>query len=133
MTDSQLPEDVQELVTRLFNLAREGGAEAAQSLGMYLDNGLDADMMNQDGNTLLMLAAYGGSVEVVDVLIERGADVNRLNDRNQSPLAGAIFKKEDAIIERLLQAGADPQLGSPTALDTARMFDRQDLVTRFES
>lgn len=46
-----------------------------------------------------MLAAYYGHAELVRLLIQHGADPNRLNDKNQSPLAGAVFKKEDAVIE----------------------------------
>lgn len=133
MTDSQLPEDVQELVTRLFNYAREGGPDAAQAMDAYLENGLDPNIMNEEGNTLLMIAAYAGNVGVLDVLIKHRANVNKLNDRQQSPLAGAIFKKEEAVIDRLLAAGADPAWGSPNAVDTARMFGREDLLTRFES
>ncbi|ALC06509.1 ankyrin repeat-containing protein [Corynebacterium deserti GIMN1.010] len=133
MTESQLPDDVQELVNKIFGLAREGGAEAAETLGAYVDSGVDVDLSNQDGNSLLMLAAYAGQVDVVKALIARGADVNRVNNRNQAPLAGAIFKKEDAVIEALIEAGADPLAGTPTALDTAKMFGREDLVARFES
>lgn len=46
-----------------------------------------------------MLAAYHGHAELVRLLLAHGADANRLNDRGQSPLAGAVFKKEDAVIE----------------------------------
>lgn len=46
-----------------------------------------------------MLAAYHGHADLVKLLIQHGADPNRVNDRGQSPLAGAIFKKEDAVIE----------------------------------
>ena len=46
-----------------------------------------------------MLAAYHGHAELVALLLQHGADVNRLNDKGQSPLAGAVFKKEDAVIE----------------------------------
>ncbi len=133
MTESQLPDDVQELVTRIFTYAREGGPEAAQTMDVYLENGLDPNLTNQDGNSLLMIAAYAGNNEVLDVLIKHRANVNKLNNRQQSPLAGAIFKKEDEVIDRLLAAGADPTWGSPNAVDTARMFGREDLLTRFES
>lgn len=133
MTESQLPDDVQELVTRLFGYARDGGGEAAHMLDLYLENGVDPDLSNQDGNSLLMIAAYSGNREALDVLIKHRADVNKLNGRNQSPLAGAIFKKEDEIIDRLITAGADPLLGTPNAVDTARMFGREDLLIRFES
>lgn len=46
-----------------------------------------------------MLAAYHGHADLVKFLIQHGADPNRLNDRLQSPLAGAVFKKEDDVIE----------------------------------
>lgn len=46
-----------------------------------------------------MLAAYHGHAELVKFLIQHGADPNRLNDRRQSPLAGAVFKKEEQVIE----------------------------------
>ena len=46
-----------------------------------------------------MLAAYHGHADLVKLLIRHGADPNRLNDKGQSPLAGAVFKKEDAVIE----------------------------------
>lgn len=47
----------------------------------------------------LMLAAYYGHADLVKLLIQHGADPNRLNDKNQSPLAGAVFKKEDEVID----------------------------------
>ena len=47
----------------------------------------------------LMLAAYHGHADLVKLLAEHGADPNRQNDRGQSPLAGAVFKKEDQVIE----------------------------------
>ena len=89
-------------------------------------------MVNQDGQSFVMLAAYNGHPELVKAVVEVGADVNLLNDRNQSPLAGAIFKKEDAVIDALLEAGANPNAGTPNAVDTAKMFGREDLLGRFE-
>ena len=44
-----------------------------------------------------------------------------------------MFKLEDAVVDVLLDAGADPNLGHPTAVDTARMFERADLLERFEN
>ncbi len=52
-----------------------------------------------------MLAAYHGHAPVVSLLIRHGADPNQLNDRGQSPLAGAIFKKEDEVVEVSLRTG----------------------------
>jgi ankyrin repeat protein len=46
-----------------------------------------------------MLAAYHGHAPLVKLLIQHGADPNCLNDRRQSPLAGAVFKGEAEVIE----------------------------------
>ena len=63
-----------------------------------------------------------------DAMERVGADVDRLNDRGQAPVAGAVFKGEDAVVRVLVEAGADPLAGHPTAVDTARMFGREDLL-----
>lgn len=123
---TEIPADVQEFATRLFNMARSGDT----TLLDYVDKGVAVDMTNQDGNAFLMLASYSGHVELVKGLIERGADVNKLNDRGQAPLAGVVFKKEDALIDILLGAGADPTAGTPDAIATAKMFERDDLVEK---
>jgi uncharacterized protein len=120
---------VVELATRIFAMAREGDADA---LAAYLDAGVPVDLANDKGDTLVMLAAYHGHPATVTALVERGADVNLLNDRGQSPLAGAVFKGEDDVVRALVAAGADPVAGHPTAVDTARMFGREDLLAVLE-
>ena len=75
-----------------------------------------------------MLAAYHGHADTVQMLIQRGADVDLRNQRNQSPVAGALFKGEDAVVHLLVAAGADLDAGTPSARDTAVMFDRLDLL-----
>jgi ankyrin repeat protein len=117
--------DVRELATRVFDMARDGDAA---SLAAYLDAGVPVDLTNDKGDTLVMLAAYHGHADTVAVLTARGADVDRLNDRGQAPVAGAVFKGEDAVVRVLVEAGADPLAGHPTAVDTARMFGREDLL-----
>ncbi|ERF75971.1 hypothetical protein EPUS_01337 [Endocarpon pusillum Z07020] len=85
-------------------------------------------MTNGKGDSLIMLASYHGHVPLVRLLIRHGADPNTLNDRGQSPLAGAVFKNEEEIIKALLEGGADPTIGEPSALDATKIF-RQE---RFE-
>ena len=75
-----------------------------------------------------MLAAYVGHTELADALLSRGADPNRLNDLGQSTVAGAVFKAHDAVVHSLMKAGADPRIGTPTAVQTAHMFGRKDLM-----
>jgi hypothetical protein len=43
-------------------------------------------------------------------------------------LAGAVFKNDTTIIELLLGADADPLAGSPSALETARFFSKEQLT-----
>ena len=127
---SNAPEDgVVELATRLFAMAREGDAA---TLAAYVDAGVPVNLANDKGDTLVMLAAYHGHSAVVTALVERGADVNRLNDQGQAPLAGAVFKGEDDVVRVLVAAGANPRAGHPTAVDTARMFGRDDLLQVLE-
>ena len=75
-----------------------------------------------------MLAAYNGHVELTQGLIARGADINRPNDRGQSPLAGVIFKGYNEVAKLLKDSGADPRLGTPTAIQTARLFNKTELL-----
>lgn len=119
---------MQEFAHRLFNMAREGSLDLLN----YIDQGVNINLVNQDGQSFLMLAAYHGHADLVTALARAGADVNLLNDRGQSPLAGAIFKKEDAVVDALLDAGASATAGQPTAIDSARMFGREDLLGRLK-
>jgi ankyrin repeat protein len=50
-----------------------------------------------------------------------------LNDRQQSPLAGAIFKGEKEVVEALLGGGADPRVGQPSARDAVRIFGQEEV------
>ncbi|MBD9735774.1 ankyrin repeat domain-containing protein [Streptomyces sp. H28] len=127
MTEPPDPEVV-ELATRIFQMARRGRTE---ELAAYVDAGVPANLTNDRGDSLVMLAAYHGHAEAVRALLERGADADRVNDRGQTPLAGAVFKGETEVIEALLQGGADPTLGTPSAVDTARMFERTELLELF--
>ncbi|MFC9176652.1 MULTISPECIES: ankyrin repeat domain-containing protein [Streptomyces] len=127
MSETPDPEVV-ELATKVFGLARTGETEA---LAAYVDAGVPADLTNDRGDSLVMLAAYHGHAGAVAALVARGADPDRANDRGQTPLAGAVFKGEDAVIDALLAAGADPAAGTPSARDTAQMFGKADLLERF--
>ena len=117
--------DVVDLATRLFGLARDG---ATTRLAAYVDAGVAPDLANQSGDSLVMLAAYHGHADTVQALLERGGDPNRANDRGQTPLAGAVFKGEMDVIRALVAARADPNAGHPSALATAVMFGRHDIV-----
>lgn len=106
---------------QIFDLARHG----ADVLLDLVDAGLPVDLADEAQNTLLMLAAYHGHAELTAGLAGRGADVNRLNGKGQAPLAGAVFKNEVDVIRVLVEHGADPDAGNPSARATAQMFGRE--------
>ncbi|KAK3314074.1 ankyrin repeat-containing domain protein [Apodospora peruviana] len=125
-----LPPEAIALAGRIFDAARQGNIDM---LRQALSARLPANMTNEKGDTLLMLAAYHGHADLVKLLIEHGADPNRVNDRGQSPLAGAVFKKEDAVIDTLLQGSADPEHGTPSAFNCISMFKLDEKwKTKFE-
>ncbi len=119
-----MTEDAVELAHQMFDLARAGDTDR---LSAYVAAGVPVNLTDGSGNTLLMLAAYHGHAGTASMLAARGADVDRVNDRGQTPLAGAVFKDEQDVLDALLGAGADPDAGRPTARETAVMFGRPHL------
>ena len=119
------PEDLERIVGFATDCARDGQAEL---LDAYVAGGYPVDHPDPAGNTLLMLAAYHGHPGTVAMLLERGADPDRLNDRGQSPVAGALFKGEAEVVRLLVRAGADLDHGTPTAREAARLFGSGPLL-----
>ncbi|MEV5971287.1 ankyrin repeat domain-containing protein [Streptomyces sp. NPDC051921] len=129
MSENETPDpEVVELASKVFDLARAGDAV---TLAAYVDAGVPANLSNEKGDSLVMLAAYHGHAEAVTALLTRGADADRANDRGQTPLAGAVFKGEDSVVRALLAGGANPEAGTPSAVDTARMFGKTELLELF--
>ncbi|MHA7153919.1 ankyrin repeat domain-containing protein [Arthrobacter sp. TMN-50] len=132
MVETSSPDDGADqaiaLAHQLFDAARTGDAA---TLSRYLDAGVPATLTNIAGDGLLMLAAYHGHSGIVADLADRGVDVNAVNDKGQTPLAGVAFKGYRDVAEVLLGAGGDPDLGQPTARQTAQMFNRQELLDLF--
>ncbi|MEC3914870.1 ankyrin repeat domain-containing protein [Nocardia sp. CDC160] len=129
MEPNDLDPEVLELASKIFDLARTGDAA---TLAAYLDAGVPVNLTNDNGDTLLMLAAYYSHPEAVNTLLERKADPNFGNDKGQTPLSGAVFKGSDEIVQALLAAGADPNAGSPSARDAAEMFGQTKYLKLFD-
>ncbi|MEU4245059.1 ankyrin repeat domain-containing protein [Actinoplanes sp. NPDC026619] len=104
----------------MFDLARTGGTE--ELLG-NVTAGLPANLTNDKGDTLLILAAYHDNVDTVTGLLGNGADPNRINDRGQTALSAAVFRQNAETVKALLAAGADPDGGTPSAVATAEFFE----------
>ncbi|MCL2552465.1 MAG: ankyrin repeat domain-containing protein [Actinomycetia bacterium] len=122
--------EVLQLAAQAFDLARHGDTDR---LAAYVDAGVPANLTNDRGDTLLMLAAYHGHADTVQALLHRGAEPDRANGQGQTPLAGAVFKEARDVIDALVEAGADPSAGNPSAIETAQMFGQGDLLKLFGS
>ncbi|MDR2789647.1 MAG: ankyrin repeat domain-containing protein [Campylobacteraceae bacterium] len=118
----------EELLAMAVDFARYG--QKAELEGM-LRAKLPVNLKDHKGNSLLMLAAYNGNFETVEMLIEFGADVNLKNDRGQTPLAGVCFKGYLDIVKLLVENGAkiDEDNGfGMRAVIFASMFGNRDIV-----
>jgi E3 ubiquitin-protein ligase HECTD1 len=73
-----------------------------------MESGFDVNFMDDVGQTLLNWAAAFGSFEMVEYLLEHGADVNR-GVKSSSLHYAACFGRPN-IVKLLLQYGADPEL-----------------------
>lgn len=113
----------------VFDAVRAGDLPTLEE---RLDVGVPVDLTNDQGDTLLLLAAYHGHADAVRALLARGADHARVNDRGQTALAAAAFRRRGDIVTDLLAAGADPALGPRSALDVARFFDLPEMVALLE-
>jgi ankyrin repeat protein len=102
---SDLTDEELAFLQAALDLARQG--ETTQ-LGAYIDAGLPANLTGGTGDSLLILAAYHVHPETVEALLARGADTGRVNDRGQTALGAAVFRRSEPIVRALLAAGADP-------------------------
>ncbi len=130
MSSEPIDPGVVELAGRVFDLARGGRTD---DLAADLDAGVPANLTNDKGDTLLILAAYHGHPDTVATLLARGADHARANDRGQTALAAAVFRQSAETARVLLEAGADPDAGSQSARLTARFFDLPEMITLLDS
>lgn len=68
------------------------------------------DLTFGPGWTPLMYAAQAGKLEMVKLLIERGADVNVKSTYDRTALMLAAYGGHTEIVQALLGAGADPSI-----------------------
>jgi ankyrin repeat protein len=122
---SDLTDEELAFLQAALDLARQG--ETAQ-LAAYIDAGLPANLTSGSGDSLLILAAYHVHPETVQALLARGADTARLNDRGQTALGAAVFRRSEPIVRALLAAGADPELGTPSAIEIATFFELPEMA-----
>ena len=80
------------------------------------ENPMNARAANQIGQTALHVAAIWGHVEVSNVLLIGGADVNAMNQFGLTPLHGAVQGDHVECVELLIESGADKMVRAGNGL-----------------
>jgi len=95
--------------TDLLNAVLAGDVAKAAAL---LKSGADCNTKNEEGATVLMLAAGTGNLEMVETLLKAGAEVDATDARGWTALFNALFNYEQNcgfpdVVSELIKAGAD--------------------------
>jgi len=83
---------------------------------------LDVNKVDANGRTALMMAAFEGFAEVVELLLDHGSEVDRRDGAGRTALMYASSGPFPQTVELLIQRGADINLIDTTEGWTALMF-----------
>ena len=103
-------------------LASESGA--VQVVKLLLKEGANPNRLDSDGKSALATAIKGMNLQVVQALVDAGVSVNHLHDTTngdgsdtgETPLYRAIVADDLAIVEYLLDKGANPNVSGDALL-----------------
>ena len=105
-------------------LGKAADAGDRETLLALLDSGANIDQKGQYYRyTPLQWAAWSGHTDIVQLLIEKGADVNAESGYvfGHTPLHAAAYRGHVEIVEILLENGADPTIDDAWGLTAAKL------------
>lgn len=82
----------------------------SSAIGRLLARGASADTTDIEGNTLLMLAARDGHVQLAELLVSYRAKLNARNAAGDTALALAALRGHQRVVEILVAAGASQEV-----------------------
>ena len=88
----------------LIDSAKKGDIEGIKQ---HLAAGGDVSFRNKNGDTMLNYAAYLGHKEIVELLVENGAEVNAKGLADWTPLHLAAYNDNEQIVQLLIAKGAE--------------------------
>ena len=87
----------------LIAILKENPAEVKQMLAA----GLDVNACDVKGNTPLIYAVNGSTIQVIKILIVHGAQVNARGEDGTTALIDAVHRNDAKIVKLLLDSGAE--------------------------
>jgi len=102
--------------------------EIPQIVRLLIEHGADVNVIGSEhyNEVVLHNACRRGQIEIIDLLIKAGADLDVRNSLGQTPLMEAARYGELAAVQRLVAAGADLNLRSAQNNATALALARED-------
>lgn len=111
---------------------RCNGANVVKFLLENAANINDKEVRDTIDQTPLIVAADGGCKDIVEMLLEAGANIEHRNDQGETALISAAQNGHKEIVQMLLDAGANvnqENADGETALDlTIKLRHKKDLV-----
>ena len=95
-------------------------------VGYLLKKGANPNITDRNGDTALMIAARIGLEEAVDWMVRLGAVVDTSNRRGETALIIAVQQRQPRIVQKLLEAGANPDKTDHSAGYSARDYAKRD-------
>lgn len=92
-------------ITPLMFTTEKDGEQSAKILLSRKE--IEIDKKNYDGATALIMAIQHGSLKVLKLLIEAGADINIVDNNGENALIKAIIKKDYTCATYLIKSGAN--------------------------
>ncbi len=105
--------------SELADAAMKRNTAAVRSL---LQRKSDVNAPQIDGTTALHWAVRSDDLETADMLIRAGANVSAANRAGATPMQLAALNGNGAMVEKLIKAGADPNVALTQSGDTALMM-----------
>jgi ankyrin repeat protein len=108
-----------------FDSVHKGDAPAVR---LFLQAGMSANVRDSEGRSALHFAAEDGSVEIAEILLDNGGDVNAANRNGGTPL---MWARSARVASLLLDRGADARAktsNGTTALMMAAQEGKADVA-----